>query len=582
MDIFVISLPKSGTTALQRSFERLGRKALHAHNDHTTYAAFPNGEILREAGIGLATMLRYRKSLSDRPIYIFSGYRDPISWYLSLAGHFSLPLNRSLRNNIATYITQAAPWKEYTFADTVSVIEAGVGFSILDQPFNHDLGYHVIRQDGVIVVLYRQDRMQNLEAFIQEEIDGRFVLSRERDNNDDAYIKYKNSFTISPESAEHIINDSVFSYFYTADERSELLKRYVRTNPNPPLPPSPPPGFLRTILTAGITSLKRCMGKEPPPEPAPCEAAVMTLDSLNRVVYASLLGRHPDAAPRLIWDDQDAASVLRDIFASPEFKVRHPHIALSARAHDMLGRHPRIVDTALDIMAPGRQGYGGLLDHYDAEIIGFAPIQNPGGGISPVPGTQGLTLLPHILGDGQERTLYITNDRSMSSFYPLNTSPNASFERLAPLHVVETEIVQTHRLDDVLPHQAIDLLSVDGRGSTLMILEHAQEILKQTTMVLCSVEFSPLYAGQALFGDVAAYMSSQGFYFLDFISVDGQKPINHSNLHGDDRLMQGRVLFARTVSSSEAKAAQALILTAAFHKYAFTESLLDSVGDTPQ
>ena len=229
IDVFVISPPKCGTTALQRGFERLGRKVLHAHNNPTTYAAFPNGELLRQCGVDLATMIRYRRSLKRGPIHVFCGYRDPVGWYLSVAGHFSLPLDGALRNQITRHISDAYPWNRYGFDETRAVIERGVGFDILGEPFDYVRGYRVVSRDNAKVILYRYDRIENLASYIRQEIDSSFSLTRERVNDDKLYLEYLENFWLSRDECDDLFGGPLFSYFFSKDDRSRLIEKYTKS-----------------------------------------------------------------------------------------------------------------------------------------------------------------------------------------------------------------------------------------------------------------------------------------------------------------------------------------------------------------
>lgn len=227
IDIFVISPPKCGTTALQRGFERLGRKVLHAHNDSTTYAAFQNGQLLADAGVGLGMMVRYRRLVGRGPIYVFCGYREPVSWYLSVAGHFSLPLDNGLKTEIIQRIANHHPWRLYPFADTRSAIESGVGFDILAQPFDCERGYSIIHCGDVNLILYRYDQIGKLTSYIHREIDDRFTLNPERVNSKESYLDYVRNFRLDLETCQYLYSDPIFNHFLSPQDRLDLIKKYT-------------------------------------------------------------------------------------------------------------------------------------------------------------------------------------------------------------------------------------------------------------------------------------------------------------------------------------------------------------------
>jgi hypothetical protein len=120
----------------------------------------------------------------------------------------------------------------------------------------------------------------------------------------------------------------------------------------------------------------------------------------------------------------------------------------------------------------------------------------------------------------------------------------------------------------------VDFLKLDIQGAELLVLEHAARVLAHTAVVHCEVEFSPIYRGQPLFGDVAAYLAKQGFYFLDFSTLGHYAHDNHSGLEGNDRLMWADAVFLRESDDAEIKAAQALIAALVYGKTALAAHLL--------
>jgi hypothetical protein len=141
---FGISIPKCGTTAVQRGFERIGHQVIHAHNNPTTYEAFVNGNLPKDAGISLETLVRFRRRLSTEPIHFFFGYREPISWYLSLAGHFGMPMTEDLRTDILCRLHNGHPWNKYRLADARKVVERASGLDLFAKSFDKRAGYELV------------------------------------------------------------------------------------------------------------------------------------------------------------------------------------------------------------------------------------------------------------------------------------------------------------------------------------------------------------------------------------------------------------------------------------------------------
>lgn len=128
-------------------------------------------------------------------------------------------------------------------------------------------------------------------------------------------------------------------------------------------------------------------------------------------------------------------------------------------------------------------------------------------------------------------TLHITKYPGCSSLYP----PSKSYiERFAGnsemIELVSTVELETTTLDTFCQSEEvneIDFIQLDVQGAELPVLEGASEILKRSTLaIITEVEFTELYIGQPLFGDVDIYLRKQGFTLFDLF-----------NLHRDVRRM---------------------------------------------
>jgi hypothetical protein len=225
-DVFVFSMPKCATSAIQRGFDAAGRPALHAHNDPTFHDAFPNGDLLRRSRVGLEQIMRLRLSDNRAPLYIFFGYREPVSWYLSLAGHFHLRLDSDLRENIQSNISSGYPWVRYRIADTLRSIEAGTGIDIWRSSFDQKAGYSKYSRGNAHLILYRFDRLDELERLIVRDIEPGFVMRHERTNGAADYLQYVKDFRLPSSVLYDLLAGEFFDYFYGASERKCLMERY--------------------------------------------------------------------------------------------------------------------------------------------------------------------------------------------------------------------------------------------------------------------------------------------------------------------------------------------------------------------
>ena len=88
--------------------------------------------------------------------------------------------------------------------------------------------------------------------------------------------------------------------------------------------------------------------------------------------------------------------------------------------------------------------------------------------------------------------------------------------------MVNTETVQTKRLDDVEEYPPIDFMKIDVQGGELDILRHGVNTLGNVTVVQLEVEFVPVYKDQPLFGDLQVFLRDQGFQLHKFIDIAGR------------------------------------------------------------
>jgi hypothetical protein len=228
VDCFVVSPPKCGTTTLQRGLDRANRKVIHCHTDGSTFGAFPNGQVLRDNGLGMATILKARIAAKPKQrLHVFFGYREPVSWYLSLAGQFQLPLDSELKDGIATKICSAHPWNFYAIDEISNLIAEGVGLSPWDQTFDPRIGYAVSSNAQASLITYRMDRLDAVAGYIRSHIAPDFVLRHERQNADPLYKIYVNNLSVPRETLEQLYEDRWFRRFFSDAERAALIAAYT-------------------------------------------------------------------------------------------------------------------------------------------------------------------------------------------------------------------------------------------------------------------------------------------------------------------------------------------------------------------
>jgi FkbM family methyltransferase len=161
--------------------------------------------------------------------------------------------------------------------------------------------------------------------------------------------------------------------------------------------------------------------------------------------------------------------------------------------------------------------------HISGEPV-YAPLRRSGGvvvGFEPDAAAvaelnarknEGDVYLAHAVGDGARHRLHICAARDMSSLFAPNRSVLELFHGFPVWgEVVETQEVDTVRLDDVPETQGATFLEMDVQGAELMILQNAVERLKRAYVLHLEVEFLPLYEGQPLFSDIELFLRERGY-----------------------------------------------------------------------
>lgn len=305
-----------------------------------------------------------------------------------------------------------------------------------------------------------------------------------------------------------------------------------------------------------------------------------------RALYEGLLGREPDREGFQQWTNEirspgDLSLVLQAFLQSPEYQARKRFDQramednLAARACDMLGRPIRIVDIGAQLLGLGSEPYDPLRKFASLNVIGFDPLEDKIAERQAAEGPDGLTLLPYAIGDGGTHTLYINNDDSTSSLFPLAQESNSRFDNLSALTTVRTLEVKTHTLDEVIPPQPIDFLKLDIQGSELMVLRSGTESLSRTGVVHCEVEFSPLYEGQPLYPEVQQLLNAQGFEFIDLVVTNRYQYVTQEECPSRDRLIWADAVFFKKTDDPETLCAQAAIAAGVYHKPSLAMHLLE-------
>lgn len=93
----------------------------------------------------------------------------------------------------------------------------------------------------------------------------------------------------------------------------------------------------------------------------------------------------------------------------------------------------------------------------------------------------------------------------------------------------------------------VDLLKLDTQGNELDILRSLGDRIDDVEVIKTEVEMVPMYVGQPLFQDIAAYLVQRGFEFVDLAAADACRRF-HSRADLDPsayRLVWGDAIFVR-------------------------------------
>jgi FkbM family methyltransferase len=128
--------------------------------------------------------------------------------------------------------------------------------------------------------------------------------------------------------------------------------------------------------------------------------------------------------------------------------------------------------------------------------------------------------LPYAVGDGGQHTLHLCATSGFASLLAPDERQLElliDFPRLA--QVVGHEQVNTHRLDDLVEIDSVDLLKIDIQGGELFVLRAGRRTLASTVAVQTEVGFHRLYRDQPTFADVDLELRSMGLVPHQFVST---------------------------------------------------------------
>lgn len=178
------------------------------------------------------------------------------------------------------------------------------------------------------------------------------------------------------------------------------------------------------------------------------------------------------------------------------------------------------------------------------------------------------------------KKIYLTKDPEKSSFFKPNIELLSRFPDLERFELVEEFPLHTKSLDDLLKDD-IDFMKLDVQGCELRVLMGAERALTKCFGVEVEVEFSQLYRGQPLFGDLCEFMEEHNFTFMDFTNLCRWE---RDKLEGYGQCVFGDALFLKNPeqvdfdSTSDAKLLSYLTILLLYKRIDLIEQIYDSLA----
>lgn len=127
-------------------------------------------------------------------------------------------------------------------------------------------------------------------------------------------------------------------------------------------------------------------------------------------------------------------------------------------------------------------------------------------------------------------------------------SPNRDFIARYPFSdrfdVLNSDKMSCQTIDDILPADGsrCDFMKLDVQGGELAVLQGAGNTLSKCLGLEIEVEFLRVYENQPLFGDICAFLQTEGIEFVDFTSFNRWE---RSVYRGFGQCVFGDALFLR-------------------------------------
>lgn len=184
------------------------------------------------------------------------------------------------------------------------------------------------------------------------------------------------------------------------------------------------------------------------------------------------------------------------------------------------------------------------------EVIGFEPDPDECKRLNETTGSNQRFFAVALLDKNGKARLNLTRKPRCSSIFEPNPALIGRFIASENYDVVDSLEVPCSTLDEVSRTggiKDIDFIKLDTQGSELQILQGAESVLAKFCVfgIEIELEFSPLYRGQPLFGDVDRFLREKGFALFDIAVPLGRKI--RKAVEKQDKYLKGQVLWAHAV-----------------------------------
>ena len=119
----------------------------------------------------------------------------------------------------------------------------------------------------------------------------------------------------------------------------------------------------------------------------------------------------------------------------------------------------------------------------------------------------------------KEISFNLCNSPGVSSVFSPNRKFLDKFPDSARFDIKDSKLFNASTLDIQLGKKIVDFVKLDIQGAEIFALKGMEKNLNDCLGVELEVEFSPLYKGQPLFGEISSFLNKKGFEFFDFTNL---------------------------------------------------------------